>query len=172
MTMDASWVSAYAGVVQALFAALAFAAAAYAAKVARDAARSWNHTLQNERLDKSLLASRDLRAAFGRCLSLREQDRGSPPGSVYAAAHSELWQGWREFDKRFAVARRYYSTIHATTSADLKTQVMRAQDNAWSEEWKEAPTKAGVRGEAKQIVFQAEALLTTFENALPPPHPD
>jgi hypothetical protein len=69
---------------------------------------NWQRTLKHQRADECLSAARYLEGAVGKYVDLSAKDGGPDQRAIRSAAYDGMWASRRNFDKAFAVARRYH----------------------------------------------------------------
>jgi hypothetical protein len=102
--MEPNW----AQVVAAIAAIVGAVASSVIAVTAICALSNWQRTLKHERADECLSAARDLEGAVGKYVDLSAKDGNPDQRANRRAAYDGMWASRRNFDKAFAVARRYH----------------------------------------------------------------
>ena len=90
-----------------------------AANIARDAAKEWRSTLEQQRKDECVSAAHKCAAAIGRAVTLKTQNNKDLP-----TYYRDAWDKWSEVRWTYAVVRRYSPTKLPRELIDPGLEVM------------------------------------------------
>jgi hypothetical protein len=146
--------TAWGTIAAAIAAGVAAIAAAIASWLSLKGADQWRRTIEEQRIDECVAASRDLEGILGRLISIRKQ-QGVHPTYPTFEVYDRLWDSWRRLDAAFSTARRYRRGLAADIPQKIRSK-FHELELILKEDWR---STAPAFGTADQIQVDVGKLL-------------